>query len=180
MTTPPCQRLGRQCAALDVTLRVAALEGNEDHDATWLFGHVERISFGATDPASGSLASAASAAALRAAATKQSAWSSATASPVARAIPTFIASQSDTRGDSATIYREWDTPDRYGMSPLLYLRQDLLTTYLRDTSQILVWVPWGERTLHYDVFKNHDLPAPVQAEFQARSNSYRRVIRCDV
>ncbi len=48
MTPPRCQRLGRQCAALDVTLRVAALEGNEDHDATWLFGHVERISFGAT------------------------------------------------------------------------------------------------------------------------------------
>ncbi len=45
---PPCTRLGRQCRALDVTLRVAALEGGEDHDGTWLFGHVERIDFGAT------------------------------------------------------------------------------------------------------------------------------------
>ncbi|MEO5825861.1 MAG: hypothetical protein ABIR59_08240 [Gemmatimonadales bacterium] len=45
---PPCTRLGRQCRALDVTLRVAALEGGEDHDGTWLFGHVERLDFGAT------------------------------------------------------------------------------------------------------------------------------------
>lgn len=31
-----------------MTLRVAALEGEEDHDATWLFGHTERIDFGRT------------------------------------------------------------------------------------------------------------------------------------
>jgi hypothetical protein len=48
MAPPPCRRLGRQCRALDVTLRVAALEGEEDHDATWLFGHTERIDFGRT------------------------------------------------------------------------------------------------------------------------------------
>ncbi len=46
MTPPPCRRLGRQCRALDVTLRVAVLEGQEDHDGTWLLGHVERIEFG--------------------------------------------------------------------------------------------------------------------------------------
>jgi hypothetical protein len=83
----------------------------------------------------------------------------------------------DPRGNRATIYREWETSDRYGSSHLLYLRQDLLGSYLRHTGQILVWVPWGERTLHYDVFKNRDLPAPLQVEFQARSNSYRRVVR---
>jgi hypothetical protein len=46
MPAPPCRRLGRQCRALDVTLRVAVLEGQEDHDGTWLLGHVERIEFG--------------------------------------------------------------------------------------------------------------------------------------
>jgi hypothetical protein len=30
---------------LDLTLRVATLEGDEDHDATWMFGHTERIEF---------------------------------------------------------------------------------------------------------------------------------------
>jgi hypothetical protein len=45
---PACRRLGRHCLALDLTFRVSALEGSEDHDATWLFGHVERIDFGPT------------------------------------------------------------------------------------------------------------------------------------
>ncbi len=45
---PPCKRLGRQCHTLDVTIRVAAIEGDEDHDGTWLFGHTQRIDFGAT------------------------------------------------------------------------------------------------------------------------------------
>ncbi len=55
MAPPPCRQLGRHCVALDVTLRVAALEGGEDHDATWLFGHTERISFGATHEDDGEL-----------------------------------------------------------------------------------------------------------------------------
>lgn len=47
MAPPPCRRLGRHCRTLHVTLRVAAIEGDEDHDATWLLGHTERIDFGA-------------------------------------------------------------------------------------------------------------------------------------
>lgn len=46
MNAPDCRRMGRQCRALDVKLRVAVLEGQEDHDATWLLGHTERIDFG--------------------------------------------------------------------------------------------------------------------------------------
>ncbi|HEY4101063.1 MAG TPA: hypothetical protein VGM20_09320 [Gemmatimonadales bacterium] len=46
MSPPSCRRLGRHCRTLDVTLRVAAIEGEEDHDATWLLGHTERIDFG--------------------------------------------------------------------------------------------------------------------------------------
>jgi hypothetical protein len=46
---PPCRRLGRQCHALDVSLRIGSIEeGAEsvDHEATWLMGHTERITFG--------------------------------------------------------------------------------------------------------------------------------------
>lgn len=45
---PPCAGLGRQCTALKVTLRVGSLEeGSEslDHEATWLLGHTEHITF---------------------------------------------------------------------------------------------------------------------------------------
>lgn len=50
MSSPPgCESLGRQCQALEVLLRVGSLEEGEtslDHEATWLLGHTERISFG--------------------------------------------------------------------------------------------------------------------------------------
>lgn len=46
---PPCRALGRQCQSLQVTLRVSAdlaKATDGDHEATWLLGHTERISFG--------------------------------------------------------------------------------------------------------------------------------------
>jgi len=46
---PPCRKLGLQCRALRVTLRVGSLEdgvASLDHEATWLLGHTERITFG--------------------------------------------------------------------------------------------------------------------------------------
>lgn len=46
---PPCRSLGRQCRALDVTLRIGKMEeGPEslDHEATWLLGHTAQIDFG--------------------------------------------------------------------------------------------------------------------------------------
>ncbi|MDX2193872.1 MAG: hypothetical protein NW201_10995 [Gemmatimonadales bacterium] len=45
---PPCTALGAQCRALRVTLRVSSLEEqgeSADHEATWLLGHTERITF---------------------------------------------------------------------------------------------------------------------------------------
>jgi hypothetical protein len=48
MAPPPCRTLGAQCRSLTVVARVATLEGQEDHDATWLFGHTERLEFGKT------------------------------------------------------------------------------------------------------------------------------------
>jgi hypothetical protein len=45
----PCRKLGSQCRALRVTLRVGSLEEGEtslDHEATWLLGHTEKITFG--------------------------------------------------------------------------------------------------------------------------------------
>jgi hypothetical protein len=45
----PCRKLGRQCRSLRVSLRVGSLEEGDtslDHEATWLLGHTERITFG--------------------------------------------------------------------------------------------------------------------------------------
>ena len=50
MSAPPgCESLGRQCQALDVLLRIGSLEEGAtslDHEATWLLGHTERVTFG--------------------------------------------------------------------------------------------------------------------------------------
>ena len=47
-TAPPCQRMGPHCRSLRVTLRIGSLEEGAtslDHEATWLLGHTERITF---------------------------------------------------------------------------------------------------------------------------------------
>ncbi len=48
-SAPPCRKLGSQCHALRVTLRVGSLEegtASLDHEATWLLGHTQQITFG--------------------------------------------------------------------------------------------------------------------------------------
>jgi hypothetical protein len=50
---PSCTTLGPQCQQIPVTLRIGSLdEGGEslDHEATWLLGHTERISFASPRP----------------------------------------------------------------------------------------------------------------------------------
>jgi hypothetical protein len=45
---PPCRAMGPQCRALRVTLRVGSFEGgiaSLDHEATWLLGHTDKITF---------------------------------------------------------------------------------------------------------------------------------------
>ena len=45
---PPCRGMGSHCDALPVVLRVATQDDgpeSADHEATWLLGHTERITF---------------------------------------------------------------------------------------------------------------------------------------
>jgi hypothetical protein len=45
---PPCRSLGSQCQSVPVTLRVGPLEegtSSLDHEATWLIGHTQHITF---------------------------------------------------------------------------------------------------------------------------------------
>jgi hypothetical protein len=47
-TVPPCRALGSQCRSLPVTLRIGPLEDGTaslDHEATWLIGHTQHITF---------------------------------------------------------------------------------------------------------------------------------------
>ncbi len=64
----------------------------------------------------------------------------------------------DRSGRRASVYREFDVADRFGGSSLLYLRQDLLEKYLELIKQVLVWIPWGERTLHHKLYQHGGRP----------------------
>src|SRR5829696_2940064 len=47
-SVPPCRGMGSQCRGVPVTLRVGPLEEGTtslDHEATWLIGHTQRITF---------------------------------------------------------------------------------------------------------------------------------------
>ncbi len=82
----------------------------------------------------------------------------------------------DRDGHQASVYREFDVADRYGESNLLYLRQDLLERYLSLTDQKMIWIPWGERTLHYKHF-THGRPAPaIQAVRQSHQNNFGELV----
>ena len=48
LSIPPCRSLGPQCRSLPVTLRIGPLEDGTaslDHEATWLIGHTQNITF---------------------------------------------------------------------------------------------------------------------------------------
>lgn len=48
MFPPPCIKLGAQCRSLRVTLRIGSLDEGAtslDHEATWLLGHTQQITF---------------------------------------------------------------------------------------------------------------------------------------
>jgi hypothetical protein len=54
-----------------------------------------------------------------------------------------------------------------------------LEEYLAHTEQVLVWIPWGERTLHYKHF-NHGRPTPaIEAALQSNQNSFGALIEYD-
>lgn len=73
----------------------------------------------------------------------------------------------DDAGRQASLYREWpkDSSD-FSRSHVVYLRRDLLMSYLEDTSQQLVWVPWGERRVYrpnHDIDRSPEIVAAMQA-----------------
>ena len=68
----------------------------------------------------------------------------------------------DQNFEPATLYREFDKGEFYGVSHLLYIREDLLKKYLKKIGKTIIWVNWGEKTFHHDEHervKNECYPA---------------------
>jgi hypothetical protein len=62
----------------------------------------------------------------------------------------------DQTGRRGTVCRKWKSKNSHHPNDVLYLRHDLLSRYLNDTRQTLVWLMWGERGYHHSVWKQHE------------------------
>lgn len=86
----------------------------------------------------------------------------------------------DTSGVPASLYREWpaDDDDGFTRSHVLYLRTDLMDLYLQQTSQRFIWIPWGERNVHY---RRHErgLSAGATRALQEHVNCFGSVVHFD-
>lgn len=76
----------------------------------------------------------------------------------------------DPAGQIGTIYRE--SPGNGLGSHYLYIRRDLLDGYLARRKLQLVRAVWGERTLHYDLFKE-DISDELRQPLIRRANTFR-------
>jgi hypothetical protein len=74
------------------------------------------------------------------------------------------------------VYRKFgDYPDGF-RSHLLYLRADLLTKYLARTGRLLVWINWGERTLHHSVSEQVRGKPAVQAVWESHEHIHKALL----
>lgn len=79
----------------------------------------------------------------------------------------------------ATAYREEGSMTGVRRLSLLYVREDLLKRYLRETRQTLVWCNWGERNYTRGEDFERDGPPDVVKVLQDYGNVHRRFVTLD-
>jgi len=77
----------------------------------------------------------------------------------------------DRNGKVGSIFRSVQNSNTHARGHLLFLREDLLRRYLKSTNQVLVWLVWGERQLHYSAMEAH------RGELQPFWNSHKHIHR---
>ena len=82
----------------------------------------------------------------------------------------------DQHGRQATIYRESRKNDETRFQ-LLYLRKDLVDRYLKASGRSLVWIIWGERQFHYDMFESVRQNPEISTAMQAHEHIHKRLLR---
>ncbi len=80
----------------------------------------------------------------------------------------------DRKGRPASLYRTFGTDSGRSRSHLLYIRVDLLDTYLAATDQVLVWMIWGERNFNYKYFES--VRDELQNEWSAHAHIHKSFI----
>lgn len=79
----------------------------------------------------------------------------------------------DENGNPASLYRMFGDGSDYYRSNLLYIRRDLLESYLRQTGQKLVWFIWGERDFKHEVLQ--EMRTEIQDIWSAHKHIHKRM-----
>lgn len=79
----------------------------------------------------------------------------------------------DGDGNVGSLFRVLPKSRRHAHDNLVYLRRDLLVKYLQHTKQDLVWLMWGERTIHHDVQVRFDEIWQANGHIHRRSSKFK-------
>lgn len=77
----------------------------------------------------------------------------------------------DAKKNIASYITKFKSDQYSNTSDLLYMRADLLKTYLKATNQQLIWLLWGERSFRY--FSDNDIVNKCQDLFIAHKHIHR-------
>lgn len=80
----------------------------------------------------------------------------------------------DSCGRPATLCRVFDSDSDFGRSHLIYVRDDLLRAYLNRTNQKIVWLLWGERSMHYTRLQH--MRDQLQAVWGRHEHIHRKMV----
>ena len=80
----------------------------------------------------------------------------------------------DSDNKVASLYREFKAGPINQRSRLAYLRADLLDQYLSITKQRLIWMNWGERSLHYEEINK--LKGLLHSAWEKHAHIHKRLI----
>ena len=80
----------------------------------------------------------------------------------------------DARGKPASLYRVFNREVSFGTSHFAYLRRDLLKAYLRRTKQRIVWLVWGERSMHYTALEG--MSGALQPIWSGYQHIHRKLV----
>lgn len=79
-------------------------------------------------------------------------------------------------GEPASFYLTTENEHWESGVDLLYLRQDLLETYLRDSNRTLLWIIWGERDLHHEALTKLRDDHQIRTVLTGYENVHRRLV----
>lgn len=82
----------------------------------------------------------------------------------------------DANGQLATLFRESRDDNKRLRFDALYLRKDLLESYLGYMGKQLLWINWGERKFNYKFAEKYRHDPEVQAVWGTHAHIHKKLV----